>query len=87
MTLDHTKKFLIVTEEAVIKGHFTFYRDSAPKGAFFYCPDRKKRGISPAFPEREGRTAQYHRPAGTPIRALRILARIRMMAPPIREEI
>ena len=29
MTLDYTKMFLIVTEEAVVKGHFAVY------GAFF----------------------------------------------------
>ena len=36
MTLAYTKMFLIVTEEAVVKGHFTFYIDlcRARKGRF-----------------------------------------------------
>ena len=41
MTLDYTKMFLIVTEEAVVKGHFDFYGNFAPKGALFYCPEGK----------------------------------------------
>jgi len=41
MTLDYTKMFLIVTEEAVVKGHFEFYGYFAPKGALFYCPEGK----------------------------------------------
>ena len=40
MTLDYKKMFLIVTEEAVVKGHFTFIRFFRhPKGCVFYCPD------------------------------------------------
>ena len=36
MTLDYTKMFLIVTEEAVVKGHFTLLRFLARKGAFLF---------------------------------------------------
>ena len=35
MTLDYTKMFLIVTEEAVVKGHFDFTEISLRKGRFF----------------------------------------------------
>ena len=35
MTLDYTKMFLIVTEEAVVKGHFDFTGISLRKGRFF----------------------------------------------------
>ena len=35
MTLDYTKMFLIVTEEAVVKGHFEFLDESLRKGRFF----------------------------------------------------
>ena len=37
MTLDYTKMFLIVTEEAVVKGRFAFIDNefSPPFGAFF----------------------------------------------------
>ena len=38
MTLDYTKMFLIVTEEAVVKGHFAVYRSfTAGQGGFFIC--------------------------------------------------
>ena len=42
MTLDYTKMFLIVTEEAVVKGHFTYiyilyiYGIAPGEGRFFY---------------------------------------------------
>ena len=35
MTLDYIKMFLIVTEEAVVKGHFDFTEISLRKGRFF----------------------------------------------------
>ena len=38
MTLDYTKMFLIVTEEAGVKGHFIF--DSAQWSAFAYLISR-----------------------------------------------
>ena len=44
MTLDYKKMFLIVTEEAVVKGHFTFIRRCiAPaRGCVFYWSDPEK---------------------------------------------
>ena len=41
MTLDYKKMFLIVTEEAVVKGHFTIYLvfGSTRGGCIFYWPD------------------------------------------------
>ena len=38
MTLDCNKMFLAVTQEAVVKGHFTFYylEVFSPIGEFFY---------------------------------------------------
>ena len=36
MTLDYTKMFLIVTEEAVVKGHFTYMPDR-PQGRYFFA--------------------------------------------------
>ena len=43
MTLDYTKMFLIVTEEAVVKGHFTSMRKMQFVSVSFilvkdYCP-------------------------------------------------
>ena len=39
MTLDYTKMFLIVTEEAVVKGRFTFTGNEffRPSGRYFFA--------------------------------------------------
>ena len=49
MTLDYKKMFLIVTEEAVVKGHFAFINTFRPMGRFFLFP-RKKTGAAAAAP-------------------------------------
>ena len=59
MTLDYKKMFLIVTEEAVVKGHFTIvmalYRTRC--GVLFLCPD----------PDGENKKQAAERPPNTSI--------------------